>query len=300
MGPAATTTRHGARSPSPTPRTCSTRCPTGSTPRSTSAAAAFSGGQRQRLRAGPGAARRPRGAGAGRADQRGRRAHRGPDRRAAARRRARAGRTVVMTASPLLLDRADQVAFVDDGRVVADGHPPRAARTHPATARPSPGGRTHERSCCRSPTRRRAAARTRAAARRAGTAARLLAASSALHAARRGRRAGRARALLGELVQSVHGRHDDAHVDRVALAARRLPGRRRRSLTWFARRASFVLGEQVLAELREDFVRRVLALPLSTVERAGTGDLVTRTTARRRRARAHGALRRARDADRAS
>jgi ABC-type multidrug transport system fused ATPase/permease subunit len=31
--------------------------------------------------------------------------------------------------------------------------------------------------------------------------------------------------------------------------------------------------------LREDFMRRVLALPLSTVERAGTGDLVSRTTA---------------------
>ena len=35
----------------------------------------------------------------------------------------------------------------------------------------------------------------------------------------------------------------------------------------------------MFAELREDFMRRVLALPLSTVERAGTGDLVSRTTA---------------------
>ena len=50
-------------------------------------------------------------------------------------------------------------------------------------------------------------------------------------------------------------------------------------LTWFARRTSFVLSEQMFAELREDFMRRVLALPLSTVERAGTGDLVSRTTA---------------------
>ena len=49
-------------------------------------------------------------------------------------------------------------------------------------------------------------------------------------------------------------------------------------LTWFARRASFVLSEQMFAELREDFMRRVLALPLSAVERAGTGDLVSRTT----------------------
>ncbi|AKU16051.1 ABC transporter ATP-binding protein [Luteipulveratus mongoliensis] len=49
-------------------------------------------------------------------------------------------------------------------------------------------------------------------------------------------------------------------------------------LTWFARRASFVLGEAVFAQLRERFISRVMELPLSTVERAGTGDLVARTT----------------------
>jgi ABC-type multidrug transport system fused ATPase/permease subunit len=49
-------------------------------------------------------------------------------------------------------------------------------------------------------------------------------------------------------------------------------------LTRFAALASTKLGEQVLAELREDFVDRVLEIPLSTVERAGTGDLVTRTS----------------------
>jgi ABC-type multidrug transport system fused ATPase/permease subunit len=49
-------------------------------------------------------------------------------------------------------------------------------------------------------------------------------------------------------------------------------------LTRFARLASAKLGERVLAELREDFVDRTLGIPLSTVERAGTGDLLTRTT----------------------
>jgi ABC-type multidrug transport system fused ATPase/permease subunit len=49
-------------------------------------------------------------------------------------------------------------------------------------------------------------------------------------------------------------------------------------LTWAARRQSFVLGEKVFSQLREQFMERVVALPLSTVERAGTGDLVTRTT----------------------
>ncbi|MGW0804315.1 ABC transporter ATP-binding protein [Nonomuraea sp. NPDC002799] len=42
--------------------------------------------------------------------------------------------------------------------------------------------------------------------------------------------------------------------------------------------ASARLGEKVLAELREEFVDRVLGLPLSTVERAGAGDLITRTS----------------------
>ncbi|GAA3823314.1 ABC transporter ATP-binding protein [Sphaerisporangium flaviroseum] len=46
----------------------------------------------------------------------------------------------------------------------------------------------------------------------------------------------------------------------------------------FAVYASAKLGEKVLAELREEFVDRVLGLPLSTVERAGSGDLITRTS----------------------
>ncbi|MCX4681209.1 ABC transporter ATP-binding protein/permease [Streptomyces sp. NBC_01433] len=49
-------------------------------------------------------------------------------------------------------------------------------------------------------------------------------------------------------------------------------------LTRFARLASLRLGESVLADLREEFMDRVLALPTHTVERAGTGELVTRTT----------------------
>lgn len=49
-------------------------------------------------------------------------------------------------------------------------------------------------------------------------------------------------------------------------------------LTRAAIRRSLVLGEQVFAQLRETFMSRVLGLPLSTVERAGTGDLIARTT----------------------
>ncbi|MCG2801730.1 MAG: ABC transporter ATP-binding protein/permease [Cellulomonas sp.] len=49
-------------------------------------------------------------------------------------------------------------------------------------------------------------------------------------------------------------------------------------LVRFASRTSMVFGERVFAELREEFMATVTSLPLSTVERAGTGDLVTRTT----------------------
>ena len=84
--------------------------------------------------------------------------------------------------------------------------------------------------------------------------------------------------LLGELVEAVEQGTTTAYVDRligvlvVSVLAQTV-------LTWFARRSSFVLSEQVFARLREDFMRQVLALPLSVVERAGTGDLVSRMTA---------------------
>jgi ABC-type multidrug transport system fused ATPase/permease subunit len=85
-------------------------------------------------------------------------------------------------------------------------------------------------------------------------------------------------ALLGRLVQSIEEGTTTSYVDRIAavLATFILL---QTGLTWAARRASFVLSETMFAELREDFMRNVLALPLSTVERAGMGDLVSRTTA---------------------
>ncbi|MFI0353440.1 ABC transporter ATP-binding protein [Actinomadura sp. 9N407] len=81
--------------------------------------------------------------------------------------------------------------------------------------------------------------------------------------------------LLGNLVEGVRG--GDASIDSVGLAIAAfviVQG----VLLRYAHLASAVLGEKVLAELREEFVERVLALPLSTVERAGTGDLVSRTS----------------------
>lgn len=83
--------------------------------------------------------------------------------------------------------------------------------------------------------------------------------------------------LIGNLVQAVSSGTTVSTVDRTVftiagfLLAQTV-------LTRYARYFSFALGEQVLAELREDFVKQSLALPVGTVERAGTGDLLTRTS----------------------
>lgn len=81
--------------------------------------------------------------------------------------------------------------------------------------------------------------------------------------------------LLGDLVQAVEDGTTLDHVDRVALW---LAGflLLQTVLTRYARYLSQALGEQVLAELREDFVGHVLTLPIGTVESAGSGDLQTR------------------------
>ncbi|MFI6391207.1 ABC transporter ATP-binding protein [Nonomuraea sp. NPDC050547] len=81
---------------------------------------------------------------------------------------------------------------------------------------------------------------------------------------------------LGSLVQDVQ---DGARVN-VWLVGLAIGGflLMQALLVRFAVLASSRLGERVLAELREEFVDRVLGLPLSTVERAGSGDLITRTS----------------------
>jgi len=83
--------------------------------------------------------------------------------------------------------------------------------------------------------------------------------------------------LLGGLVESIAHGTTLSTVDTVAatIAGFVLA---QAVLTRYAKLASARLGERVLAELREEFVERVLGLPLSTVERAGTGDLLTRTS----------------------
>ncbi|MBL1082322.1 ABC transporter ATP-binding protein [Streptomyces actinomycinicus] len=84
-------------------------------------------------------------------------------------------------------------------------------------------------------------------------------------------------ALLGHLVEQVQKGVSTTQVDIVvALIAGLLL--LQSVFTRTARLLGARLGEQVLADIREGFVRRVLALPLSAVEKAGTGDLLTRST----------------------
>jgi ABC-type multidrug transport system fused ATPase/permease subunit len=83
--------------------------------------------------------------------------------------------------------------------------------------------------------------------------------------------------LLGDLVEAVEQGTTLGHVDRVIML---LAGFLvvQTVLTRYARYLSQVLGEKVLADLREDFVANALALPVGIVESAGSGDLTTRTT----------------------
>jgi ABC-type multidrug transport system fused ATPase/permease subunit len=83
--------------------------------------------------------------------------------------------------------------------------------------------------------------------------------------------------LLGKIVNAVQEGAAEARIDQLALllAAALIA---QTVLTWLARRSAFVLAETVFARMRDQFLERVLSLPLSTVERAGTGDLVTRST----------------------
>lgn len=83
--------------------------------------------------------------------------------------------------------------------------------------------------------------------------------------------------ILGALVDSVTAGTTTGHIDLLAalfvglLLVHAV-------LKRAARLRAGILGERVLANTREQFVTRALRLPLDTVEAAGTGDLLSRTT----------------------
>ncbi len=83
--------------------------------------------------------------------------------------------------------------------------------------------------------------------------------------------------LLGRLVQDLSTGDRNIHLGRTVVLF----------LTSLAVQAYFVrlvrlrgavLGERMLADLREDFLVRSVSLPPSVLERAGTGDLLSRIT----------------------
>ncbi|MEV6172945.1 ABC transporter ATP-binding protein [Streptomyces sp. NPDC051954] len=84
--------------------------------------------------------------------------------------------------------------------------------------------------------------------------------------------------LLGRIIDEVRTGAGIPSVDRLALAIL-LCALAQLTLARWARLVAYRFGERTLARVREEFVDRTLALPASTVERAGTGDLTARGTA---------------------
>ncbi|MGH3680868.1 MAG: ABC transporter ATP-binding protein [Natronosporangium sp.] len=83
--------------------------------------------------------------------------------------------------------------------------------------------------------------------------------------------------LVGEIVDRVRAGAGVSTVDRLALAIAGFVAVQL-VLERAARYAGHRFGERALARLREQFVEHALALPPATVERAGGGDLMTRST----------------------
>ncbi|NUO59120.1 MAG: ABC transporter ATP-binding protein [Hamadaea sp.] len=84
-------------------------------------------------------------------------------------------------------------------------------------------------------------------------------------------------ALLGQMIDTVAGHGTTGRVDVLALAIV-VSVLANAVFIRFAVYASARFGERMLADIREEFVDGVLGVPLSTVERAGTGDLMTRAS----------------------
>ncbi|WP_304452063.1 ABC transporter ATP-binding protein [Nocardiopsis sp. YSL2] len=82
--------------------------------------------------------------------------------------------------------------------------------------------------------------------------------------------------VLGMMVDAVRADAGTARVDRLAVVIVAALAVNALFVLWSVA-LSIRFGEGLLAELREEFVHAVLRLPLGTVEKAGTGDLVSRT-----------------------
>lgn len=83
--------------------------------------------------------------------------------------------------------------------------------------------------------------------------------------------------LLGGLVEDLSTGVADLHLERTAVVFA-LALVVQTVFTRMMRLRSAMLGEEMLADLREDFLVRSVGLPPGVLERAGTGDLLSRIT----------------------
>ncbi|HEY9440918.1 MAG TPA: ABC transporter transmembrane domain-containing protein, partial [Streptomyces sp.] len=83
--------------------------------------------------------------------------------------------------------------------------------------------------------------------------------------------------LLGGLVEDLSNGAEDLRIGRVA-AVFALAVVVQSVFTRIMRLRGAMLGEEMLADLREDFLVRSVGLPPGVLERAGTGDLLSRIT----------------------
>ncbi|MDT0461278.1 ABC transporter transmembrane domain-containing protein, partial [Streptomyces sp. DSM 41527] len=83
--------------------------------------------------------------------------------------------------------------------------------------------------------------------------------------------------LLGGLVEDLSDGVTDLHLERTA-AVFALALVIQAVFTRSMRLRGAMLGEEMLADLREDFLVRSVGLPPGVLERAGTGDLLSRIT----------------------
>ncbi|MFF2522925.1 ABC transporter ATP-binding protein [Streptomyces liangshanensis] len=83
--------------------------------------------------------------------------------------------------------------------------------------------------------------------------------------------------LLGSLVEDLSEGTRDLHLERVAVVFA-VALTVQTVFTRLVRLRGAMLGEEMLADLREDFLVRAVGLPPGVLERAGTGDLLSRIT----------------------
>lgn len=84
--------------------------------------------------------------------------------------------------------------------------------------------------------------------------------------------------VIGELVNKLDAGTLTVRSAHLAVAVLAIALLTQTLATLVTRRTAYAWGEQVFAEIREEFMTDLVELPLATVERAGTGDLLSRST----------------------